>query len=62
MAMNNPSLITLLLLSFLYLAATAAELDPELTGTWTTKSQKVLTGPVGSKNLFVYPGQNVEAS
>lgn len=25
-----------------------AQVDPDLTGTWTTKSRKVLTGPVGS--------------
>lgn len=24
-----------------------AQVDPELTGTWTTKSRKVFTGPVG---------------
>lgn len=54
MAVNIYSVITLLLLCSLYFASAAAQLDPELTGTWTTKSQKVLTGPVGSFNTFVY--------
>ena len=26
----------------------AGEVDPQLTGTWTTKSRKVVTGPVGA--------------
>ena len=31
----------------------AAQVDPQLTGTWTTKSRKVVTGPVRSMNLFL---------
>ena len=30
-----------------------AQFDPDLTGTWTTKSRKVLTGPVGHTVLTV---------
>ncbi|KAL2217825.1 chaperone for protein-folding within the ER, fungal-domain-containing protein [Thermoascus aurantiacus ATCC 26904] len=36
--------VALFLFSFLFLTARAA-VDPELTGTWSTKSRKVVTGP-----------------
>lgn len=29
-----------------FLAVAGAEVDPSLVGTWTTKSRKVITGPV----------------
>jgi hypothetical protein len=41
------------LILFSSVAVTAqAALDPQLTGTWSTKSRKVITGPV---RLTVYP-------
>ncbi|KAK2759531.1 Reversal of tor2 lethality [Arachnomyces sp. PD_36] len=45
MAVKNCLLGTLLLWCVLYISVGAARFDSELIGTWTTKSQKVLTGP-----------------
>ena len=41
----SPSLQFVLTVGALVTLATA-QVDPELTGTWTTKSRKVVTGPV----------------
>ena len=40
-------IVIVLLFSYVALfTITAAQIDPGLIGTWTTKSRKVLTGPV----------------
>lgn len=41
------SLQSLLIAGTAFASVAIAQLDPALTGTWTTKSRKVLTGPVG---------------
>lgn len=35
-----------LILATAFVAFARADLDPSLVGTWTTKSRKVITGPV----------------
>ena len=40
------SLLSLLTAGAALASVTIAQVDPDLTGTWTTKSRKVLTGPV----------------
>lgn len=51
--------LLLLLLPLGLLPAVSAEFDPRLVGTWTTKSRKVVTGPV--RTLTPTPGQLKEA-
>lgn len=41
-----PSIQSLLALSFGLATLVHAQYDPKLVGTWTTKSKKVITGPV----------------
>lgn len=38
--------LKLLLAAGAYLISTVTAIDPQLVGTWTTKSAKVITGPV----------------
>lgn len=46
-AQMSPKLCRIVLIVVTALAAVAgADLDPSLVGTWTTKSRKVITGPV----------------
>jgi len=42
---------SLLTLGAVLVSFVSAQVDPKLTGTWTTKSRKVVTGPVGTPFL-----------
>ena len=46
------SVLSLLLGAVTLVSLVDAQVDPELTGTWTTKSRKVFTGPVGRLQCF----------
>lgn len=46
MHMSSKLCRIVLIVSTVFAAVAGADLDPSLVGTWTTKSRKVITGPV----------------
>ncbi len=48
------SIRSTLALGAVFVPFAATQVDPRLTGTWTTKSRKVVTGPVGIPFLDNY--------
>lgn len=57
-----PFFTSLLAAVTVFTSVATAQIDPELTGTWTTKSRKVLTGPVRTHSRSCAPGQFCEIS
>jgi hypothetical protein len=48
-----PSIQSLFALSLGLATLVHAQYDPKLVGTWTTKSRKVITGPVSAPQLLL---------